>query len=141
MHFLLSPGDQKRLNEIVDYAKTLTSKKMVIFKEPTRSLAQNALFWDNLELIAESSGYTKYQMEAIVKQGITKNQTLNMVDHVTTSKWETFIVYRSTTELSIREFWLLIDYLYQIGALLKLQMVYPDDYKQDIVKVAQEVFW
>lgn len=86
MHFLLSPGDQKRLNEIVDYAKTLTSKKMVIFKEPTRSLAQNALFWDNLELIAESSGYTKYQMEAIVKQGITKNQTLNMVDHVTTSK-------------------------------------------------------
>ncbi|MBP7823563.1 recombination protein NinB [Candidatus Gracilibacteria bacterium] len=140
MHFLLSPGDQKRLNEIVDYAKTLTSKKMVIFKEPTRSLAQNALFWDNLELIAESSGYTKYQMEAIVKQGITKNQTLNMVDHVTTSKGETFIVYRSTTELSIREFGLLIDYLYQIGALLKLQMVYPDDYKQDIVKVAQEVF-
>jgi hypothetical protein len=75
-------------------------------------------------------------MSAIVKNWITKKGTLKMLYYIQ-AKWESVPVETSTADLDTKEFWLLMDYVFQIWATLWLQMKVPDNW---LIEFATDLF-
>lgn len=128
------PGDQKRHDEIVNHLKSLLSKKMIRIDEPKRSLAQNNTYWDNIDILANHAGYTSEEMSSIVKSLITDSGKLPMVNYVTTRGTvpKTVPVYRSTADLTIKDFAILIDFLFELWKKLNLNMKVPWQTSYDV---------
>lgn len=135
MQFRLNK-DKKMLPKIVDYLKSLTIDQIVEVRDPNRSRDQNALFWTNVEILANHTGYTKDEMNAIIKKDITQKGLLTMMHTKWTPKLQVE-VYKSTTELTTKEWWILMDYVYKLGQTLDLQMKYADDW---LLEHAKQVF-
>lgn len=136
MQFLFEPWNEKRTKDIIDYISTLSSKKLVIIQDPKRSLLQNNTYWDNIEILAKHSWYTKEEMSTIIKHSITESGKLKMVEYVTTKKGKTYPIQSSTADLNTKDFWILMDYVFQLWWVLWLQMNIPGD----IVDIAHEIF-
>lgn len=141
------PGDQKRHDEIVGHLKSLASRKMIRIDEPKRSLAQNNTYWDNIDIMANHAGYTSEEMSSIVKSMITDANRLQMVNYVTTRGTvpRTVPVYRSTADLTIKEFAILIDFIFELGKKLNLTMKIPGQSTYEVewydaVATAKEMF-
>lgn len=136
MHFLL-PNQHR---ECTTYILELVEKKtpmQVVFQKPKRSTKQNSTFHDNVGILAQHSWYTPYQMKLIIKEGITNAKILEMATKIVTAKWIVITEYKSTADLDTKDFWLLMDYVFQIWATLWLKMNIPDDW---LLEYAKEIF-
>lgn len=138
MQFLFEPWNDRRLQEIIGHLKSLTSKKMVTIQDPKRSLQQNNTYWQNVEILCKHSGYTKEEMNSIIKHSLTETGKLKMIQYVTTKKGKTYPVETSSADLDTKEFSILMEYIFGLGKALKLNMAIPGEI--DTVQLAKEIF-
>lgn len=132
MHFNLP--NQKE--EAIEYIKNTDENLVVVIEKPKRSSQQNRTYWSNIEILAKYSWHTNDEMSAIIKNWITNKGTLKMLYYIQ-AKWENVPVETSTADLDTKEFWLLMDYVFQIWNTLWLQMKIPSDW---LVEYAQDLF-
>ena len=125
--------DKKQLDLIVRYLKELEKDCMVKISDPNRTIDQNNLFHSNIDILANHAGYTKEEMKCVVKKGITQTGKLNMW-HRKEGKLAVD-VYKSTADLTTKEWGVLMEYIYQLGSILQLHMIYSD-----LVEEARKVF-
>ena len=100
MLFKLSK-DKKQMDVIVSYLRQLSKDCVVEVRDPHRTHDQNALFWVNLEILADHAGYEKEEMNCVIKKSITTAWKLNMW-HEKRGK-VTVDVYKSTADLTVKE--------------------------------------
>ena len=125
MLFKLSQ-DKSQLKEITEHLQEQTKDVVVEVRSPNRSKDQNALYWKNLQVLGDAQGYTKDEMNSLLKKSITESGKLKMMYLKWTTKMQVE-VYKSTKDLTKKEFMILMDYIYQIGGLLQVKMIQPDD--------------
>ena len=118
--------EHTRLQDIIDYLTKQDKDVVVEVRSPNRSKDQNALYWKNLQVLGDAQGYTKDEMNSLLKKSITESGKLKMMYLKWTTKMQVE-VYKSTKDLTKKEFMILMDYIYQIGGLLQVKMIQPDD--------------
>ena len=118
--------EHTRLQDIIDYLTKQDKDVVVEVRSPNRSKDQNALYWKNLQVLGDAQGYTKDEMNSLLKKSITESGKLKMMYMKGTPKMQVE-VYKSTKDLTKKEFMILMDYVYQIGGLLQVKMIQPDD--------------
>ena len=125
MLFKLSQ-DKSQLKEITEHLQEQTKDVVVEVRSPNRSKDQNALYWKNLQVLGDARDCTKDEMNSLLKKSITESGKLKMMYMKGTPKMQVE-VYKSTKDLTKKEFMILMDYIYQIGGLLQVKMIQPDD--------------
>jgi hypothetical protein len=77
-------------------------------------------------------------MNSIVKHSLTETGKLKMIQYVTTKKGKTYPVETSSADLDTKEFAILMEYIFDLGKTLKLNMCIPGEI--DAVELAKEIF-
>lgn len=122
--------------DCINYVDRNEENLVAYFEKPKRSKQQNRTYWNNIDILAKYSGHTNDEMSAIIKNWITKKWTLKMLYYIQV-KWENVPVETSTADLNTKDFWLLMDYVFQIGNTLWLQMDIPDNW---LIEFATDLF-
>ena len=78
MLFKLSQ-DKSQLKEITEHLQEQTKDVVVEVRSPNRSKDQNALYWKNLQVLGDAQGYTKDEMNSLLKKSITESGKLKMM--------------------------------------------------------------
>lgn len=122
--------------EAIEYIQKNEEKLVAYFEKPKRSKQQNRTYWNNIDILAKYSWHTNDEMSAIIKNWITKKGNLKMLYYIQV-KWDNVPVETSTADLNTKDFWLLMDYVFQIWNTLGLQMDIPND---DLINFATDLF-
>ena len=65
--------EHTRLQDIIDYLTKQDKDVVVEVRSPNRSKDQNALYWKNLQVLGDAQGYTKDEMNSLLKKSITES--------------------------------------------------------------------
>ena len=71
--------EHTRLQDIIDYLTKQDKDVVVEVRSPNRSKYQNALYWKNLQVLGDAQGYTKDEMNSLLKKSITESGKLKMM--------------------------------------------------------------
>ena len=142
--FLLK-ADKSNLETVQNALRDVEGDQMVCIDTPTRSKAQNRLYWPTSTILAEYSGYTKDQMNTIIKRSITKSWALQLLIPFEV-QGEMYEEEVSTADLNKKDFWILIDYVYTVGEARNCNMIYPEMiwlekfFETELVRTSKKVF-
>lgn len=110
------------IQEVLNYISKKDNNCIVEIttKKDKRTIQQNRLYWANVELISEISGYTRDEVHELIKNRFLTytKQSKNGIENTFT---------RTTTSLDTKEFSELMEKVYAMGNYYGIRMKYPDD--------------
>lgn len=89
-----------------------------------RSLPQNNLYWAWLTEFAPHTGYTEEQLHIILRKRF-------LGEHILTFKGEQYLLTKSTTELTTKEFSEYMDKVHNLAETMGVMLYYPNHYGFD----------
>lgn len=114
--------NRDRLNEYLD---SLDKDVLVYVDNAKRSLALNRLFHANVRVLANHNNIHVDEVKCGIKDSMTQAWIMKLCWTCTRKNWTEYVAYRSTADMDNQELCRVLDYVYQVGEFLKLQMIDP----------------